>query len=140
MERDPTEAENNDVRGQELTSTSSEAAKNTSTDSSPQGPTRWDEPSVPRVVPQDRAKSSFDHSVSAGVRPRLARRVHLAVDLSGDPAGVRACRSDDLHHPFRSETDHMWLVGPQEPGSIRALAADGTWTLDTDEHTRPWVT
>jgi hypothetical protein len=41
----------------------------------------------------------------------LARRVHLAVDLSGDPAGVRARRSIGLNHPFRSGTDHVSCGG-----------------------------
>ncbi|MBB4689261.1 aminopeptidase P N-terminal domain-containing protein [Amycolatopsis jiangsuensis] len=68
-----------------------------------------------------------------GAAPRRARRRVLAADFPGVtlvvPAGRPAVRTNDLPFAYRPGTDHMWLAGPTEPGSVLVLGPDGEETL-----------
>ena len=73
----------------------------------------------------------------AGATPRRARRAGVAAAASGEvlviPNGVPKIRTSDLFYPFRPATDHMWLVGPTEPGSVLVIDSDGSAYLYLDE-------
>lgn len=90
-----------------------------------------------RAMTQGWARPSTDAEEWEGAVPRRLRRDRLAQDLAGEvlviPNGIAKVRSNDLFFPFRPGTDHMWLVGPTDPGSVLVLEADGTAVLYLDE-------
>ena len=91
-----------------------------------------------RALVQGWSAPASDAVEWAGAEPRRRRRRLLAEDVAGDvlviPVGQLVWRTSDLYFPFRPGSDHMWLVGETEPGSVLVLGPDGDETLFAVEH------
>ncbi|MFD2467373.1 aminopeptidase P N-terminal domain-containing protein [Amycolatopsis silviterrae] len=98
-----------------------------------QFPGRRLSPGLLRAMTQGWSVPGNDPAEWPGAEPRRARRTRIAADFPGStlvvPAGRPAVRTNDLPFAFRPGTDHMWLAGPTEPGSVLVLGPDGEETL-----------
>ncbi|GAA3526730.1 aminopeptidase P family protein [Amycolatopsis ultiminotia] len=90
-------------------------------------------PGLLRAMTQGWSVPESDAAEWRGAGPRRARRKLIAADFPGGtlviPTGRPAVRTNDLPFAFRPGTDHMWLAGPTEPGSVLVLGPDGAETL-----------
>ncbi|WP_051791594.1 aminopeptidase P N-terminal domain-containing protein [Amycolatopsis jejuensis] len=86
-------------------------------------------PGLLRAMTQGWSVPASDATEWSGAAVRRARRALIAADFPGTtlvvPAGRPATRTNDLPFAFRPGTDHMWLAGPTEPGSVLVIGPDG---------------
>ncbi|MGH4001451.1 MAG: aminopeptidase P family protein [Pseudonocardiaceae bacterium] len=91
-----------------------------------------------RAMTQGWSLPSGNGAEWVGASPRRRRRRLVAEDFSGEvlviPVGRPVLRTNDLNFPFRPASDHMWLVGDTEPGSVLVLGPDGDETLFAVDH------
>src|SRR5690606_22293764 len=65
-----------------------------------------------------------------GMADRFAdHRRRLAESIGPDgiaviPAAVEVIRNDDVHHPFRQDSDFVYLTGFEEPYAVCVIAPD----------------
>jgi Xaa-Pro aminopeptidase len=78
----------------------------------------WAQPAQPVVEPAD-------------VAPYTAkRRAALSAAFPGRPivvpAGAPKVRNNDVHFPFRADSDFIWLTGASEPDAVLVMSPDGS--------------